>query len=93
MSLSARGVPGVHLEGTLTSASIGGVIQDSLGRLAHPGDRLRLGSVAARVLSTTRGGRIKRVLLAVGALVTSAALYAHTELRPRHALEYVLMSV
>src|SRR6266542_3699209 len=84
---------GVHLEGTLASASIGGVIQDSLGRLARPGDRLRLGSVGARVLSTTGGGRIKRVLLAVGALVTSAALYAHTELWPRHALEYVSTSV
>jgi putative hemolysin len=84
---------GVHLEGTRASASIGGVIQNSLGRLARPGDRLPVGSVRARVLSTTAGGRIKRVLLAVGALATSAAVYAHTELRPAHALEYVLMSV
>jgi putative hemolysin len=66
---------GVRLEGTRASASIGGVIQDSLGRLARPGDRLRLGRVRARVLSTTAGGRIKRVLLAIGTLASSAALY------------------
>jgi hypothetical protein len=45
------------------------------------------------VLSTTAAGRIKRVLLAVATLATGAALYVHTELRPRQALEYVLMSV
>jgi CBS domain containing-hemolysin-like protein len=84
---------GVQIEGTRASTSIGGVIQDSIGRLARPDDRLRLGSVRVRVLSTTTGGRIKRVLLAVGALVTSAALYAHTELRPGQALECALMPV
>jgi putative hemolysin len=64
---------GIHLNGGRASASIGGVIQDALGRLARPGDRLRLGPVRARVLSTTGGGRVKRVLLAVGTLASSAA--------------------
>jgi CBS domain containing-hemolysin-like protein len=84
---------GLYLEGTRASASIGGLIHDSLGRLARPGDRVRFGSVRARVLSTTGGGRIKRVLLAVGALAATAAFYAHTRLPPRDALEYVLVSV
>jgi hypothetical protein len=61
---------------------------------ARPGNRLDLGSIRARVLSTTAGGRIKRVLLAVGTLATSAAFYASAaELRPTQAFEYVLMSV
>jgi CBS domain containing-hemolysin-like protein len=81
---------GVHLEGTRASGSIGGVIQDSLGRLARPGDRLRFGGVRARVLSTTAGGRIKRVLLAVSALATSGALYWQTTLRPAHTLGYIV---
>src|SRR6266511_2826855 len=67
---------GLHLEGTRASASIGGLIQDSLGRLARPGDRLRLGSVRVRVLSTTGGGRIKRILLAIGAFAPNLAVYA-----------------
>jgi len=67
---------GVHVEGSRASASIGGVIQDSLGRLARPDDRLRLGSVRARVLSTTAGGRIKRVLLAIGAVAATVPLQA-----------------
>jgi magnesium and cobalt exporter, CNNM family len=83
----------VHLEGTRASASIGGVIQDSLGRLARPGDRLRLGSVRVRVLSTTGAGRIRRVLISVGTLATGAVFYVQTEFRSAHALESVLMSV
>ena len=69
---------GVHVESSRASTSIGGVIQDSLGRLARPGDRVSLGSVRARVLSITAGGRIKRVLLALGVLAASAALQAQT---------------
>ncbi len=84
---------GVHVEGSRVSTSIGGVIQDSLGRLARPGDRLRLGSVRACVLSTTASGRIKRVLLAVGAVVATVALYAQTELRSQQALDSALMSI
>jgi hypothetical protein len=38
------------------------------------------------VLSTTAGGRIERVLLAVGALATSGALYWQTTLRAAHTL-------
>jgi CBS domain containing-hemolysin-like protein len=83
---------GVHLEGTRASASVGGLIQHSLGRLARPGDRLRLGSVRARVLSTTAGGRIKRILISVAALAASAACYAQTGFRMTSALEYVLIS-
>src|SRR6266496_4356914 len=75
---------GVHLEGTRASGSIGGVIQDSLGRLARPGDRLRFGAVRAGVLSTTASGRIKRVLLAIGAVAATGALYWQTTLRPAH---------
>jgi CBS domain containing-hemolysin-like protein len=72
-SLLDLGEYGVHLDNPGSSTSIGGVIQDSLGRLARPGDRVRLGSIRARVLSTTEGGRVKRVLLALGALATTAA--------------------
>lgn len=63
---------GIHLDGSRTSSSIGGLVQTALGRLARPGDRVRLGAVTARVLSTTDGGRIKRVLLAVGTLTATA---------------------
>jgi CBS domain containing-hemolysin-like protein len=84
---------GVHLEGTRASASIGGLIQDSLGRLARPGDRLRLGSVRTRVLSTTGAGRIKRVLISVGTLATGAVFYVKTEFGSAPALESALMSV
>src|SRR5215208_2271876 len=59
---------GVHLDGGGTINSIGGLIQSTLGRLARPGERVRLGTVTARVLSTTDGGRVKRVLLAASAL-------------------------
>jgi len=62
---------GVHFDGGDTSNSIGGLIQNTLGRLAHPGDRVRLGTLTARVLSTTKGGRVKRVLLAAGTLTGS----------------------
>ncbi len=44
------------------AVTIGGEIQSRLGRLARPGDRVRLGDNRARVLSTERG-RIKRVLI------------------------------
>ena len=63
---------GIHLSRTRASASIGGLIQSALGRLARPGDRVRLGPVSVRVLSTTDGGRIKRVLIAAGALSPTA---------------------
>jgi CBS domain containing-hemolysin-like protein len=62
---------GVHLDGGGTINSIGGLIQSTLGRLARPGERVRLGTVTARVLSTTDGGRVKRVLLAASALSVS----------------------
>ncbi len=56
---------GISLDGTrVSAATIGGAIQDALGRLARPGDSIRLGALRARVLST-EGGRIKRVVLAV----------------------------
>src|SRR5215212_3957849 len=58
---------GIHLNPTPGSTSIGGLIQSALGRLARPGERVRLGTVTARVLSTTDGGRVKRVLLAASA--------------------------
>ena len=63
---------GIHLNRDRTTMSIGGLIQSALGRLARPGDRVRLGTVTARVLSTTDGGRVKRVLLVGGTLATSA---------------------
>src|SRR5215212_3596741 len=44
---------GIHLSPTRGSASIGGLIQGALGRVARPGDRVRLGAVNVRVLSTT----------------------------------------
>src|SRR5215217_822168 len=46
----------------VSAATIGGAIQDALGRLANPGDSIRLGALRARVLSTD-GGRIKRVVV------------------------------
>ena len=55
-----------------TARTIGGVIQDSLGRVAEPGDAVSLGRVRARVLATA-GGRITRVLLAVSAASTTVA--------------------
>jgi CBS domain containing-hemolysin-like protein len=48
------------------STTIGGLIHEALGRMARPGDTLRLGPVRARVLST-EGGRVKRVVLSVSA--------------------------
>src|SRR5215210_1560963 len=48
----------------VSAATIGGAIQDALGRLANPGDSIRLGALRARVLSTD-GGRIKRVVVAM----------------------------
>src|SRR5215210_395689 len=54
---------GIKLDaGRGTAFTIGGVIQDVLGRVAQPGDSIEVGSVGARVLSTD-GARIKRVLL------------------------------
>ena len=54
---------GIALGGLqVRAATIGGAIQDTLGRLARPGDAIRLGPVLARVLSID-GGRIKRVLV------------------------------
>jgi len=92
-SLSDLDGYGVHVEGSRVSTSIGGVIQHSLGRLARPGDRLRLGSVRVRVLSTTAGGRIKRVLLAIGALAAAVALQAQIELPSQQAVESALLSI
>jgi CBS domain containing-hemolysin-like protein len=46
------------------ATTIGGLVQDSLGRLARPGDRLRLRSIRAQVLSVSEGGRIERIVLA-----------------------------
>src|SRR5829696_6319052 len=44
---------GISLDGArVSAATIGGAIQDALGRLANPGDSIRLGAVRARVLST-----------------------------------------
>jgi len=63
---------GIHLNGDRSSTSIGGAVQEALGRLARPGDRVRLGTVTARVLSTTDGGRVKRVLLATATLAATA---------------------
>jgi CBS domain containing-hemolysin-like protein len=64
---------GVTLDGARGSAvTIGGAIQDALGRLAQPGDTVRLGRLRARVLSTD-SGRIKRVLLAMAVALASAA--------------------
>ena len=80
---------GIHVEGSPAALSIGGAIQSSLGRLARPGDRLRLGSVRARVLSTTATGRIKRVLLAAAALAAAAAV----DLRSQQVLDSTLLAV
>src|SRR5829696_7279076 len=51
-------------DAAVSAATIGGAIQDALGRLANRGDSIRLGAVRARVLSTD-GGRIKRVVVAM----------------------------
>src|SRR5829696_7374122 len=56
---------GISINGAaVRAATIGGAIQDALGRLARPGDSIRLGVLRVRVLSTD-GGRIKRVVLAM----------------------------
>src|SRR5215210_5306973 len=54
------------------NTSIGGVIQDTLGRLPRPGDTVQLGTRSVRVLST-EGGRIKRVLLTAAATLASVS--------------------
>src|SRR6266508_3629105 len=53
--------------------TIGGAIQDALGRLARPGDAIRLGPALARVLSMD-GGRIKRVVVAIASTSTALAV-------------------
>jgi CBS domain containing-hemolysin-like protein len=63
---------GVRLPAQQHAMSIGGAIQNVLGRLAQPGDRVQLGDVSARVLSTAERGQVKRVLLAVPAGVRGA---------------------
>src|SRR5215210_1367141 len=56
---------GVDVAGLRVRAdTIGGAIQDVLGRIAGPGDTVRLGRVRARVLSMD-GGRIERVVLSI----------------------------
>jgi CBS domain containing-hemolysin-like protein len=55
-----------------SSVTIGGAIQDALGRLARPGDTVRLGRLRATVLSTDRG-RVKRVVLAMAVAVAYTA--------------------
>ncbi len=63
---------GIRLDGAeVSAATIGGAIQDTLGRLARPGDAIRLGALRARVLSTD-GGRIKRVVLAMASTLALA---------------------
>src|SRR5215213_10237642 len=63
---------GISLDGAeLSAATIGGAIQETLGRLARPGDAIRLGALRARVLSTD-GGRIKRVVLAMASTLALA---------------------
>ncbi|MEZ5100705.1 MAG: hemolysin family protein [Thermoleophilia bacterium] len=57
---------GIVLDGVGTGAlTIGGLVQDTLGRLPREGDTIRRGSLRARVLATD-GDRIKRVLVASG---------------------------
>jgi len=64
---------GIALDGVQTSAAtIGGAIQQVLGRLARPGDAIRLGHVRARVLSVD-GGRVKRVVLAAASAAAVGA--------------------
>jgi len=55
------------------ATTIGGAIQDALGRLARPGDAIRLGPALARVLSMD-GGRIKRVVVAIASTSTALAV-------------------
>jgi len=55
------------------ATTIGGAIQDVLGRLARAGDSIRLGSVRARVLST-EGGRVKRVVVAMSSTLALVAV-------------------
>jgi len=63
---------GIGINGArVSAATIGGAIQDALGRLARPGDSIRLGALRARVLSTD-GGRIKRVVLAMASTLALA---------------------
>ena len=63
---------GIALDGVrVTAATIGGAIQDALGRVARPEDAIRLGRVRARVLSV-ESGRVKRVVLAVASTVAAA---------------------
>jgi len=63
---------GISVNGArVSAATIGGAIQDALGRLARPGDSIRLGALRARVLSTD-GGRIKRVVLAMASTLALA---------------------
>jgi CBS domain containing-hemolysin-like protein len=58
---------GIKVDSEKVSATtIGGAIQHVLGRMARPGDAIRLGALRARVLST-EAGRIKRVVLAMAA--------------------------
>lgn len=46
-----------------TSTTIGGLVQETLRRIARRGDSITVGSYTIRVLST-QGGRVKRVLIA-----------------------------
>ena len=63
---------GISINGArVSAATIGGAIQDALGRLARPGDSVRLGALRTRVLSTD-GGRIKRVVLAMASTLALA---------------------
>jgi len=61
------------VESDVSATTIGGAIQDSLGRVARTGDSVRLGSVLARVLSTDKG-RIKRVVVAMAPALAGAPI-------------------
>ena len=62
---------GVHASDDVDAATIGGAIQESLGRLARPGDTVSLDGFSVRVLSTD-GGRIKRVVLVIASALAVA---------------------
>src|SRR5215208_2568446 len=65
---------GITIEPTeVNAATIGGAIQNSLGRLARSGDSAQVGSVRARVLSTDEG-RIKRVVVEMASTVAAASV-------------------
>src|SRR5215218_3548324 len=57
----------------IQASTIGGAIQELLGRLPRIGDSVQFGSLAARVLSV-EAGRIKRVVLTIAAGVTPGRL-------------------